>query len=34
MTKSIKYIGVSGEYTKNGTPKGFMVMGKFIVIRK
>jgi len=32
MTKSIKYMGVSGKYTKNGTPKGFTSITPFITV--
>jgi len=33
MTDSKKYIGVSGKYTKNGTPNGFTSITPFIVIK-
>ena len=33
MTRSIKYMGVSGKYTKNGTPKGFTSITPFITVK-
>ncbi len=33
MTDSKKYIGVSGKYTKNGTPNGFSSITPFIVVK-
>ena len=33
MTKSIKDMGVSGKYTKNGTPKGFTSITPFITVK-
>ena len=33
MTESIKYIGVSGKYTKNGTPNGFTSITPFITVK-
>ena len=32
MSKSIKYMGVSDKYTKNGTPKGFTSITPFITV--
>lgn len=33
MTKSIKYMGVSGKYTKNGTPRCFTSITPFIAVK-
>ena len=33
MAKSIKCMGVSGEYTKNGAPKGFTSITPFITVK-
>ncbi|BCJ98524.1 VOC family protein [Anaerocolumna chitinilytica] len=33
MTNGKKYIGVSGKYTKNGTPNGFTSITPFIVVK-
>lgn len=33
MTDGKKYIGVSGKYTKNGTPNGFTAITPFIVVK-
>ena len=33
MTDGKKYIGVSGKYTKNGTPNGFISITPFIVVK-
>lgn len=33
MTDSKKYTGVSGKYTKNGTPDGFTTITPFIVLK-
>ena len=33
MTDGKKYIGVSGKYTKNGTPNGFTSITPFIVVK-
>lgn len=33
MTKSIKYMGVSGKYTKNGTPRCFTSITPFITVK-
>lgn len=33
MTESIKYMGVSGKYTKNGTPSGFTSITPFITVK-
>lgn len=33
MTESIKYVGVSGKYTKNGTPNGFTSITPFITVK-
>ncbi|WP_207667565.1 hypothetical protein [Lacrimispora algidixylanolytica] len=33
MTRSIKYMGVSGKYTKNGTPNGVTSITPFITMK-
>lgn len=33
MTESIKDMGVSGKYTKNGTPNGFTSITPFITVK-
>ena len=33
MTESINYMGVSGKYTKNGTPNGFTSITPFITVK-
>lgn len=33
MTESIKYMGVSGKYTKNGKPNGFTSITPFITVK-